>query len=38
MASKGMQDVAGVYNATAFDRPQESQSLHRAVGVWGSYT
>ncbi|HWS83562.1 MAG TPA: APC family permease [Ktedonobacteraceae bacterium] len=35
MASKGM---PGVSNATAASIPQESQSLRRAVGVWGSYT
>ena len=35
MASKGM---PGVGNATVAGIPQESQSLRRAVGVWGSYT
>src|SRR5205807_9424560 len=35
MASKGM---PGVSNATVAGIPQESQSLRRAVGVWGSYT
>src|SRR5215469_11996744 len=38
MASKGMQDVTGVNNTTAAGVPQESQSLRRAVGIWGSYT
>lgn len=38
MASEGMQDLTGVSNAIASGISQESQSLRRAVGVWGSYT
>ena len=38
MASKGMQDGTGVSNTTVSGISQESQSLRRAVGIWGSYT
>src|SRR2546421_5824341 len=37
MASKVAPDVTGTNGATN-DIPQESHSLRRAVGVWGSYT
>ncbi len=37
MASKVTPDVTGA-NGAAADVPQESHSLRRAVGVWGSYT
>src|SRR5579864_6754362 len=37
MASKVAPDITGADGAAA-DKPQESQGLRRAVGVWGSYT
>lgn len=37
MASKVAPDLTGA-NEAAESRPQESRSLRRAVGVWGSYT
>src|SRR5437763_4962412 len=37
MTTKVAPDVTGS-NATTNDIPQESHSLRRAVGVWGSYT
>jgi APA family basic amino acid/polyamine antiporter len=38
MASKGMQDGTCMGEGTASGISQESQSLRRAVGIWGSYT